>query len=58
MKRSRRKNKANKSGKPADKTAYKAQISLVVKLNKEAKNSFLKNYKQNEEVLEIMQIYS
>ena len=37
MKRSRLKNKANKSGKPADKTAYKTQRNLVVKLNKEAK---------------------
>ena len=43
MKRSRLKNKANKSGKLADKTAYKTQRNLVVKLNKEAKKSFLKN---------------
>ena len=43
MKRSRLKNKANKSGKPADKTAYKTQRNLVVKLNKEAKKSSLKN---------------
>ena len=35
--------KANKSGKPADKTAYMAQRNFVVKLNKEAKKSFLKN---------------
>ena len=34
---------ANKSGKPADKTAYKTQRNLVIKLNKEAKKSFLKN---------------
>ena len=44
MKRSRLKNKANKSNKPADKTAYKTQRNLVVKLNKEAKNFFLKNH--------------
>ena len=44
MERSRLKNKANKSGKPADKTAYKAQRNLVVKLNKEAKKYFLKNF--------------
>ena len=34
MKRSRLKNKANKRGKPADKTAYKTQRNLVIKLNK------------------------
>ena len=39
MKRSRLKNKANKSGKSADKTAFKTQRNLVVKLNKEAKKS-------------------
>ena len=43
MKRSRLKNKANKSGKPANKTAYKTQRNLVVKSNKEPKKSFLKN---------------
>ena len=43
MKRSRLKNKANKSGKLADKTAYKTQRNLVVKLYKETKKSFLKN---------------
>ena len=43
MKRCRLKNKANNSGKSADKTAYKTQRNLVVKLNKEAKKSFLKN---------------
>ena len=45
MKRSRLNlaNKANKSGKPADKTAYKKQRNLVVKSNKEAKKAFLKN---------------
>ena len=43
MKRSRLKNKANESGKLADKTAYKIQKNLVVKLNKEAQKSFLKN---------------
>ena len=37
------KNKANKSGKPSDKTAYKTWRKLVVKLDKEAKKSFLKN---------------
>ena len=42
-KRSRIKNKANKSGKIADKRTYKTQGNLVVKLNKKAKNSFLKN---------------
>ena len=36
IKRSRLKNKANKSGKSADKIAYKTQINLGVKLNKEA----------------------
>ena len=40
MKRSPLQSKANKSGKPADKTAYKKQRNLVVKLNKEAKKSF------------------
>ena len=43
MKRFWLKNKANKSGKPADKTTYKIQRNLVVKLNKEAKKSFLEN---------------
>ena len=43
MKRSRLKNKANKSCKPAGKTAYKTQRNLVVKFNKEGKKSFLKN---------------
>ena len=43
MKRCRLKNKANNSGKSADKTAHKTQGNLVVKLNKEAKKSFLKN---------------
>ena len=38
MERSRLKNKTNKSGKPADKTAYKSQRNLVVKLKKEARN--------------------
>ena len=42
MKRSRYKNKANEIGKPADKTDYKTQRNLVVKLNKEPKKSFLK----------------
>ena len=42
MKRSRLKNKSNKSGKSANTTAYKAQRDLVVKLNKEAKKNFLK----------------
>ena len=42
-KRSRIKNKANKSRKIADKRTYKTQGNLVVKLNKKAKNSFLKN---------------
>ena len=44
MKRSWLKNKANESGKPADKTAYKnkTQRNLVVKLNKEVKKSSLK----------------
>ena len=36
------KNKANNSGKPADKTAYKRQENSLVKLNKEDKKSFLK----------------
>ena len=43
MKRSPLKNKTNKSGKSADKTARVTQRNLVVKLNKEAKKSFLKN---------------
>ena len=42
MKRSWLKNKANESGKPADKTAYKTQRNLVVKLHKEVKKSSLK----------------
>ena len=45
MKRSRHKNKANKSSKPADETAYKTQRNLVALLNKEARKSFLKNQK-------------
>ena len=45
MKRSRLKNKANKSSKPADETAYKTQRNLVALLNKEARKSFLKNQK-------------
>ena len=40
MKRSRLKNKANKSGQPVDETAYKTQSNLVVQLNKEARKSF------------------
>ena len=40
-KRSQLKYKANKSRKPADKTVYKRQRNLVVKLNKEAKKYFL-----------------
>ena len=43
MKRSRLKNKANKSGKSADKTACNTQRNLVVKLNKKVKKTFLKN---------------
>ena len=43
MNRSRLKNKANKNGKPADKTAYKTLRNSVIKLNKEANKSFLKN---------------
>ena len=43
MKRYLLKNKANKSGKPDDKTVYKTQRNLFVQLNKEAKKSFLKN---------------
>ena len=35
MKRSRFKNKANKTGRPAGKTAYYTQINLVVKLYEE-----------------------
>ena len=42
MKRSRLKNKANKSVTPADEKAIKTQSNLVVKLNKESKKSFLK----------------
>ena len=45
MKRSRLKNKANKSGQPVDGTAYKTQRNLVALLNKEARKSFLKNQK-------------
>ena len=41
MKRSRFTNNVNRSGKPADKTAYKIQRKLVAELNKEAK-PFLK----------------
>ena len=40
-KRSRLKNKANKSDKPADQAAYKTQRNLVFKLNKEAEKYFL-----------------
>ena len=40
MKRSILKNKVNKSGKPADKTAYKKHMYLVDKLSKEAKKIF------------------
>ena len=40
-KRSRLKNKANKSDKPADKAAYRTQRNLVFKLNKEAEKYFL-----------------
>ena len=47
MKRSPLKNKANKSAKLADKTAYKTQGNLVVKLNKEAKKSFLNQITEN-----------
>ena len=43
MRRSWLKSKANKNGKPVDKTVYKTQINLVSELNKEAKKSFLKN---------------
>ena len=43
MKRSRLKNKANKSGKLDDKIAYKKQRNLVVKLNKDIKKSFLRS---------------
>ena len=63
IKRSRLKNKANKSGKPADKTAYKTQTNFAVKLNKEAKKSFLKKtnntkcYKRNEKFLKMTQIF-
>ena len=63
MKRSRLKNKANKSGKLADKTAYKTQRNLVVKLNKEGKKSFLKNQitenttNKTKNFLEIMQTF-
>ena len=44
MKRSRLKNKANTSGKPDDKAAYKTQRNLVVKWTKRAKKCFLKNH--------------
>ena len=40
MKRSRRKDKTNKSVKPADKTVYKTQRNLVAKLNEKAKEVF------------------
>ena len=43
MKRSSLKNKANNNGETANKTTYKKQRNLVVKLNKEAKKSFFKN---------------
>ena len=39
MKRSRRKDKTNKSVKPADKTVYKT-LNLVAKLNEKAKEVF------------------
>ena len=42
MKRYRLKNKANNITKPVDKTAYKKQWNLVIKLNKVAKKYFLK----------------
>ena len=42
MKRYRFKNKANNITKPVDKTAYKKQWNLVIKLNKVAKKYFLK----------------
>ena len=53
MKRSRLKNKANKSSKPADKTAYQTQRNFVVKL----KPNNRKCYKQNEKYLEIKQTF-
>ena len=43
-KRPRLKNKANNSGKLAVKKAHKIQRNIVVKLNKEAKKSFLKRF--------------
>ena len=43
MKRSRLKNKANKSGKEEDLKAYKKQRNLVLKLNRKAKKNFLKS---------------
>ena len=42
MKRSRLKNKANKSQLPADMSKYKKQRNLVVKLNKKHKKNILK----------------
>ena len=43
MKRSRLKNKANKSGKLDDKIAYEKHRNFVVKLNKDTKKSFLRS---------------
>ena len=43
MKRSRLKNKANKSGNLVDIIAFKKQRNLVVRLNKNAKKNFLKS---------------
>ena len=62
LKRSRFNNKANKSGRPADKTAYKTQRNLGVKLNKETKKPFLKNQitdsaTKNKKFVEIMQTF-
>ena len=52
MKRSRLENKANKCGKLADKTAYKTQGNLAVKLKKKPKipkkPNNRKYFKQNE----------
>ena len=62
-KRSQLKNKADKTGKLADKTAYKTQRNLVAKLKKRRKKIFPKKtnnrkyYKQNEKFLEIMQTF-
>ena len=43
MKRSRLKNKANKSQLPADLSKYKKQRNLVVKLNKKHKKEYFEN---------------